>query len=345
MHKICKFIHPKFKTIISLLENGKYNCLNLTPHIGTYKSYYDGLIIRLNTSDGELIFTKIPDRDEYLFSNDTDFDPDLYSIVHNRGGLGNQLFSYAYALWLTNNYNIKVKIGHCRDIKRVDHLSSNFQLSDKVGLVTPLEDRVFTKWWVDQPSQPPTIKYKKLNSYTLPIRYQWLKGNEAELRKAFTLKVSLDDVNLAFLEQIKSCENPVAIHIRRGDYLFASMSEIYARLELTDYYDKAIEAIKSKLTNPTFFVFCEDANFIRHSFLKDRPGFTYIGCNINDQRKAVFDLELMKNCKHFIIANSTFSYWGAFLSKNPNKIVIGPSKWSTLDNIDLLLDPSWTIRV
>lgn len=342
--QVCKLIYPEGIKFISLSGNGKYNCPTLEVPNGSYNTYYSGNIIGVNLDKGEDFFVRTSDK-EYLFLPNKDFDPDLYCIVRNRGGLGNQLFNYSYALWLTNQYNIKVHLARCDERERIDQLD-NFCLSDKVSYCTKIEKKCFEKFGNTVNSSPPTIKHKILQSYTVPIKFKWICGNEEKLRKVFTLTKSLDEANLRFLNEIQSSENSVLIHIRRGDYEHPKNTSIYARLEYTNYYDKAIPLIKSMFKNPKFFVFSEDSKFVRNMFVKkySDTDFTYVDCNIDDQRKAAFELELMKNCKHFIIANSTLSYWAAFLNDNPDKIVIAPTFWSTVDEINDLLDPSW-IRV
>lgn len=343
MRKICKFIFPNSTSFVSLFGKGRYNCPTLNPPNGTYKSYFDDKIIVLNLNDGEQVCVSISDK-EYLFTGDKNFDPDLYTIVRNRGGLGNQLFNYSYALWLANTYNIKVKIKECIESDRIEQLRGNFVLSSKVSYSTNIENRLFENFWNTESAIPPTIRYKKLQAYL--IRSKWVNGNEEELRKIFTLIKPLDEANTKFLNEIQSSENPVLIHIRRGDYLKPKYTAIYARLEYTNYYDKAIALIKSKIKNPKFFLFCEDSKYIHEEFILKYPdtNFTYVDCNIDSEKKVIFELELMKNCKHFITANSTLSYWAATLATNPDKLMIGPTYWSTVDEIDNILGPSW-IRV
>lgn len=342
--QVCKLICPDGTKFISLFDNGKYNCPTLDKPNGTYKLYYGGKIVGLNLSKGEDFFIKISDKD-YQYLPNQDFDPNLYCIVRNCGGLGNQLFCYSYALWLANQYGIKVHLDKCEDEGRIDQLD-NFCLSDEVPYCTKIEKKCFERFLNTVDSSPPTIKHKILRSYAVSIRFKWICGNEEKLRNVFTLAKPLDEANLRFLNEIRSSENSVLIHIRRGDYKHPKITSMYARLEYTNYYDKAIPLIKSMLKNPKFFVFSEDSKFVRDMFVKkySDTDFTYVDCNIGDQRKAVFELELMKNCKHFIIANSTLSYWAAFLNDNPDKIVIAPTFWSTVDEINDLLDPSW-IRV
>lgn len=118
-------------------------------------------------------------------------------------------------------------------------------------------------------------------------------------------------------------EESVAIHIRKGkDYL--SRIDFQGTCPI-EYYYKAIQIIKSKVKNPIFYVFTDNTDWVKENL----RGIDYILVNGNPTSGwgNHFDLQLMSCCKHNIIANSTYSWWGAFLNSNPNKIVIDPLYW------------------
>lgn len=126
--------------------------------------------------------------------------------------------------------------------------------------------------------------------------------------------------------------NTTSLHIRRTDY---SNNPAYEQLDM-DYYNKAMDMIKSKY----YYIFSDDINWCKRHFTGNN--ITFIEGN-----SAVTDLSLQSSCEHNIIANSSFSWWGAFLNKNPSKIVICPKKWfgSALNHdIKDLLMPEW-IRI
>ena len=114
------------------------------------------------------------------------------------------------------------------------------------------------------------------------------------------------------IEESKS----ISIHVRRGDY-------VKAGIETTDlsFYQQAIDIIKSKVTNPKFFIFTDDIEFSKSLF--KNAEFIYI--EGNNGKDSYRDMQLMSLCKHNITANSSFSFWGAFLNKNLEKIVISPN--------------------
>ena len=120
------------------------------------------------------------------------------------------------------------------------------------------------------------------------------------------------------LNQIKSL-NSISVHIRRGDYVTnLKTSAVHGNLEL-DYYKKAIHLIRKQLKNSFFFFFSDDIELTKNNF--NDENFYFVENNYNDLVLPFKDLLLMKNCKHNIIANSTFSWWGAWLNENPNKMI------------------------
>jgi hypothetical protein len=111
-----------------------------------------------------------------------------------------------------------------------------------------------------------------------------------------------------------------------------------------NYYKKAIELIESKVENPNFFIFTDDTDWVKANIKINHP-VTYIS-EINKAKPMADyqELILASKCKHNIIANSSFSWWGAWLNTNPDKIVIAPDKWFNNDSIkiDDIIPPTWT---
>jgi hypothetical protein len=116
----------------------------------------------------------------------------------------------------------------------------------------------------------------------------------------------------------------VSLHIRRGDYVSNSVNrEIYATCSM-DYYHRCAIEMTRRVTDPHFFVFSDDIEWAKDN-LDIKHAVTYV--DHNSQEEAYKDLCLMSKCKHHIIANSTFSWWGAWLADNKDKIVFAPSRW------------------
>jgi hypothetical protein len=118
-------------------------------------------------------------------------------------------------------------------------------------------------------------------------------------------------------------EKSVSVHIRRGDISEDSGSFIYHGVLSADYYYQAIQLIQSKLPNPHFYFFSDDIQWVKDNL--QVPGAVYVSGEIT--KNHIEDLYLMSQCRHNIIANSSFSWWGAWLNDNPDKIVIAPKKW------------------
>ena len=153
--------------------------------------------------------------------------------------------------------------------------------------------------------------------------YKYFENIIEDLRKDFKLIFKLNTKNKKMLEQIKS-KTSVSMHFRRGDYLKAKNQKIYGSCSM-EYYQNAIKLMKEKIGEDfTLFIFSDDPKWV-----KENTDFNCktVVVDINSDKHGWFDLELMKNCNHNIIANSSFSWWGAFLNNNPAKIIIAPEYW------------------
>jgi len=140
-----------------------------------------------------------------------------------------------------------------------------------------------------------------------------------------------------------SKSNSVSLHIRRGDYLSKSV-EVFEPLNL-DYYYSGIEYFNNTIKEPHYFVFSDDIEWAKSNFVQSS---SYTVVDYNGADKGYEDMRLMSLCKHNIIANSSFSWWGAWLNRNPDKNVLAPKKWfssktSNLNSNDLL--PSSWIKI
>jgi len=161
---------------------------------------------------------------------------------------------------------------------------------------------------------------------------------EEIIRQELTLISEMDNYHQNLKKQADSVES-VSIHIRRGDYLSNSkVNQIHGICSMNYYYE-AINKIADKISDPYFFIFSDDPVWVTEKFKISYP-FTVIRGN---NQKDYEDLILMSGCKHHIIANSTFSWWGAWLNPCKDKIVISPAKWYQGADYDTrdLLPASW----
>ena len=139
----------------------------------------------------------------------------------------------------------------------------------------------------------------------------------------FSFKLPLNAINSKRLNRILN-SNSISIHVRRGDYVDNIGANKNHGVCSLDYYRKSINYILNKIDNPTFFVFSDDPVWVEEN-LKIKGEHEYINGNMGNM--SYVDMQLMSNCKHNIIANSSFSWWGAWLNRNTEKIIIAPRQW------------------
>lgn len=144
---------------------------------------------------------------------------------------------------------------------------------------------------------------------------------ETEVRTAFAFKIGLDKRNTSIANSMKK-ENSIAIHVRRGDYLLKENLRCQNVCN-EEYYFRAIKYIKKMVENPVYYVFSNDIEWCRENLQLENANYIDWNTGLDSYK----DMQLMSMCKHNVIANSTFSWWGAWLNKNPNKIVVMPNKW------------------
>lgn len=152
---------------------------------------------------------------------------------------------------------------------------------------------------------------------------QYFKDFEAQIRADFSFKAQPISKNLELLEKIKTV-NAVSLHVRRGDYVNNPETLKGHGVCGLDYYNKAIEIIAERVENPYFFLLSDDIEWVTENL---KLAYPFEVINHNKGEKSYEDMRLMSNCKHHIIANSSFSWWGAWLNGNTDKIVVAPEQW------------------
>lgn len=263
-------------------------------------------------------------------------------ILRLRGGLGNQLFQFAAgkALALHHNTSFKLDLYFYSTHRNRKFELDNFKIP--IELATRDEVHEFTgsnplirflnkrENYLRCPSvfvQPHyhyfTDYYKLPQPLYLSGYFQsekYFQGISAEIRQWYTPLKPLDSVNESLVNEIASVES-VSLHVRRGDYVNQYASFFGTIPE--EYYRMAIQKINERIKNPKFFVFSDDIDWCRKNLAIDKAVF--IDHNKGDD--SFKDLLLMSHCKHNIIANSSFSWWGAWLNQNPEKVVVAPQVW------------------
>jgi len=286
-------------------------------------------------------------------------------IVKLMGGLGNQMFQYALARKLSLLHDVSLKFDvsqfEARKIRKysLNHFNviENFAAEDDIVRIKGLEPISFRK--IAEKILP---YYKRsyicerncnfdLNILRSPenvyLNGFWQSEYYFEdvkdiLLREFTIKTKQDSVNEQISALIKSV-NGVSLHIRRTDYVTdANVSQFHGTCDLS-YYERAVKIIAREVLSPHFFVFSDDIAWAKKNLRLKYPT-EFI--SHNDSTKDFEDLRLMSECDHHIIANSTFSWWGAWLNKKDDKIVIAPDRWFNDERVNTKdLIPNKWIRV
>lgn len=164
-------------------------------------------------------------------------------------------------------------------------------------------------------------------------------GIKKVIQDDFTICEEPDSENSEVISVMHAC-NSVSIHIRRGDYVTDAKAAARHGTCSDAYYKEALNIMSKRVYKPYFFVFTDDPDWVREQFIIPYP-MTLI--DHNSPVLAYEDLRLMSSCKHHIIANSSFSWWGAWLNPQIEKTVIAPSRWFSSDSIDTsdLIPESW----
>jgi hypothetical protein len=278
-------------------------------------------------------------------------------VIKLQGGLGNQMFQYAFGVALAEKYQdeLTFELGYFKDSS-----SRQLGLSYFNTIIPEISEATHNRFY--------TLKnriLKKLNLYSLshyivhyqqhfnyysidhkknktilyvgywqsPINFQKVSGL---LKQQFTLKTnSITPADIALVSQ----DETVAIHVRRGDYLIGENAKVHTNLSI-EYYIKAVEKMQQLMPQSKYIVFSDDIEWVIDN-LKIPVQWQPMH---NQEYRDVDIMMLMSKCSHQIIANSTFSWWAAWLNINVNKIIIRPKNWfaNGINESDLIPD-TWII--
>jgi hypothetical protein len=261
------------------------------------------------------------------------------------GGLGNQMFQYAAGIsladrlatkviadtvWYADQEQLGVRATRQFELDIFGVKPNNYNVVDKLRLkIEPL------KYFKEPPNKAMTFlqAIKNLNGNILLDGYwqseKYFKNAEAKVFKTFSFSPS--ESSQALFNKITGSES-ISIHVRRGDYVNDPLTKKTYNNLAGSYYKQAIKIVTDVVRKPKFFVFSDDINWCKQNLKID--SVIYVEGN-----KSFEDMMLMSACKHNIIANSSFSWWGAWLNQNPGKIVVAPRRWfndKTLDTKDLI---------
>ncbi len=163
----------------------------------------------------------------------------------------------------------------------------------------------------------------------------------ARIRRDFSFRLPLERENIELAKQINQV-NSVSLHVRRGDYVHnPKTSAIYERCS-DDYYRTSIQYVAERVQQPHFFIFSDDIAWVKKNLQINAP-HQYV--DHNHGAECYNDMRLMSLCQHHIIANSSFSWWGAWLNPNTEKIVVAPTRWFANQTDTRDLCPQWWVKM
>lgn len=272
------------------------------------------------------------------------FNKEKSFVVKFNGGLGNQMFQHAFARALEAKTGVKVFMDMTFFTKsysrpyELDIFNANipkitgFFNELKLNIIWKLRRKLNNKrFFGTYVYEEPHFEYDEKVFELTPEAYihgffqseKYIKDVESQIREDFKFKPVPDAKNQEIIDKINST-NAISLHIRRGDYVQKKrFQNKYATCSL-DYYKRGVEYIASKCENPVLFIFSDDKDWVKENL--DLP-YECVFVDNNSGDKSYEDLRLMSLCKHNVIANSSFSWWGAWLNRNAEKIVIAPQKW------------------
>ena len=273
-------------------------------------------------------------------------------IVKLMGGLGNQMFQYAAARRLAHRLGATVKVdvsylSFAITIRKYELQHLNVQ----TGVATPKEiEEVIGKNFgfplrvlagikqrIGYESSNPNVFREKHFDYHRDIEMlpddvyldgywqseKYFQDIQEIIRKEFSFRDPLDQKNLDMANRIANAVS-VSIHIRRGDYVSDAQTRRFHGICGQDYYDACMAEMRKRLENPSFFIFSDEPGWAKTTI--SVPGEKIV-VDHNPLELGHMDLRLMSYCRHNIIANSSFSWWAAWLNSNRDKIVCAPRKW------------------
>ena len=265
------------------------------------------------------------------------------------GGLGNQMFQYAYAKALEQKgHEVKIDISAFETYK----LHGGYQLDKyNIDLDSSIKDendkfykntffyKVLRRFGMDfsrRIKEKSLLFDKKLleiddNSY-LDGYFQcekYFKDIREIILKQFTINQDISNYTKEIKNKIQNSQNSCSLHIRRGDFVNSTNINIHGACDI-EYYKKAMKYLEEKVVNINYFIFSDDIEWVKENLAIQNA----IYIDSKEKRIPHEDIYLMSLCKNNIIANSSFSWWGAWLNQNEKKMVIAPKRWFADDKLE-----------
>lgn len=288
-------------------------------------------------------------------------------IIKIAGGLGNQMFQYALARALENKgrkvlldcsgYKVQSQTDTVRNYE-LDRFSIKIAKASQKEIASYFNRRQRFLYYLGRLIKKDLSKIiiEKEHHYQDKIaecdnKYligywqseHYFKTIRKELLEDFSFEdLRLSQNNEVLRKQLFSAENSVAVHIRGGDYTAAGNVPIYGNICTKEYYQKAFAYIEKNIGQVLYYIFTNDFTLAQQILPMNNKNIKIIDWNAEED--GWIDMYLMSICKHNIIANSSFSWWAAWLNQNPEKVVIAPSKWQNGSDIEDIVPREW-VRV
>ena len=282
-------------------------------------------------------------------------------VICLKGGLGNQMFQIALGKKLeylgkkvlfdinqiesridehniTKSYevfDIDLDVASSKDIDSMSDTNTDLYNKIRRKIFGCKKTHYFEKNFGDEDKEIYSLSDAYLDGYWQS--YKYFDDCSNIITDLFKFKPLTDDKNKYYEDKILSCENPVSVHFRLGDYCTKENIQYFGNICTEEYYSKGITFLQNKFNNVTFFIFSNDMKYAER-FL-DKKNYCVVDCN--DEKNAWKDMYLMSICKSNIVANSSFSWWGAWLNRNNNKTVIAPEKWINGRDMKNICPDSW----
>lgn len=268
------------------------------------------------------------------------------------GGLGNQMFIYAFYLQMRKRFPCtRIDLSDMRHY----HAHNGYELDRVFGIsdhefciAKPLKkvlEFLFFKVILERKQNLETME-AFTKSYAYPFLYfkgfyqseRFFKDVESEVRQAFAFDMSKANAESQTLaRQIQENPHAVSLHVRRGDYMEPKFYKRYGTVCSQAYFQRAVEMMLAQVPPAHFYIFSDDVEWVKQNLRLPRA--TVVSCNRGADSWQ--DMMLMSLCRHNIICNSTFSWWGAWLNANPEKRVIAPSRWLADVDMPYIIPETW----
>lgn len=285
-------------------------------------------------------------------------------VIKVMGGLGNQMFQYAFGRSLEEcgrevkydlSYFDSIPAGDTIRVCELDEIVPDLPKATKWDLIKYtnifqqllriMDAYMGTRFSVIRTEESKNFDisfYGELNKYLIGYwqNEKYFINIREILLNDFCFPVNkLNERNKKLIWRIRNSENAVAVHVRGGDYFSKDNIKIFGGICTPEYYKRAFEYFGNMFENVNFFLFTNDVEWVKVNVDTDCHNIEVV--DWNDKAGSWVDMYLMSICNHNVIANSSYSWWSAWMNQNENKVVIAPARWTNSDTFSDITPASW----